>query len=296
MAEVGGQDRQHGDRIGALPIPVSERGDREAVPEAVDAGPCILWLLVESGGGDDPVERFVHTDVVQPGPSGRDEEGRRFRERPRPFPELGVVDQRCQDRGVERDPPVLAELRLGDGDDPGLEVDLAAVEANGLADAEPCHREQTEQGLVGRGPQGWLKGAGRGHECGDVVVGEQAGRRTATLADDGIGGWHLGRGVAATKMACEPAHHAQPLRPPSRAHARGSDRPGHRHRRGDGVSARPFEVVDEVGEQPIVAAELVAQRSANSEVVHRRLAERAHRVTAGHGRAIRARASMSSLA
>ena len=69
----------------------------------------------------------------------------------------GVAPQDLCDRGVQRDQPGAVELCVADRNDPGLQVDVVAVETDRLADPHAAGSEQPEQRLVGRRPKSWAQ-------------------------------------------------------------------------------------------------------------------------------------------
>ena len=77
MAEVGRQDRQATLNIGALPVPLHEGLDRQAVPKVVQAGPSAVGLPTHARFAGQLVER----PNAQCNPSGgyRARKGRRHR-------------------------------------------------------------------------------------------------------------------------------------------------------------------------------------------------------------------------
>ena len=106
---------------------------------------------------------------------------------------------------------MLSELGLVDPDDACVEVDVAPVEADRLADPHARDRQQPEKGLVCRSPQGGPEGSRRVHQSGDVAFRVQVGRGSVAAAGEHVVGGHLGAGVEALKVAGEAADDAEPL-------------------------------------------------------------------------------------
>ena len=65
MAEVGRQDRQATLNIGALPVPLHEGLDRQAVPEVVQAGPSAVGLPAHARFAGQLVERPTRSAIRQ---------------------------------------------------------------------------------------------------------------------------------------------------------------------------------------------------------------------------------------
>ena len=74
---------------------------------------------------------------------------------------------------VHRHVPGLPELRLPDGQDPLIQVDIAAAKVQGLGNAQPGRCDQSEDRLVSHRLRGAVRGQlpGRGEEVADLLIG-----------------------------------------------------------------------------------------------------------------------------
>ena len=165
-----------------------------------------------------------------------------------------VRGERLDGARVQRNLSGLAELGLSDPQHAAGQVDVVAVQAQRLADAQPGHRQQPDQGLEGGRPQRRAELAGRGHQRGDVGIGIQVGHGPVRSGWEQAWRWHLVTGVDGVQVPGEGAHHREPVTPPLRAAVEGQARPGQRRVGGDRVGAVGVQIADEVGEEQLGAA------------------------------------------
>ena len=86
------------------------------------------------------------------GPAGDEEAGRPWT-RAQLLAQLGIAAQRRDCGGLHRYPSSLVVLGLADHDHTGVEVDIIAVEADGLAHPHAGSRHQPDQRVICRGGQ-----------------------------------------------------------------------------------------------------------------------------------------------
>ena len=208
----------------------------------------------------------------------------------------GVGGERGDGACMQRDLARLAELGEADRQDAFGEVDVVAVESEGLTDAEPGDGQQPDEGLEGGRPQRRTHRSGGGHQRGEVDVGIQVGRGPMTPAGQQTDRGHLVGGVDGMQVTREAPHHRQPLRPPVRRAVGRKGGPCPRRVSGDRVGPVRLHVGDEVSEQQRGALQLVPEGPANGEVVVEIPMERAHDALPGHGRAKARNAVRSTLA
>jgi hypothetical protein len=78
---------------------------------------------------------------------------------------------------MHRDQPGLAVLAFPDGQHPGIQIDVAPVEEDRLADAAACDGQKPDQRLVGRHPQREPQRRRCPDDRGDLVIGVKVGCR-----------------------------------------------------------------------------------------------------------------------
>lgn len=166
--------------------------------------------------------------------------------------------------------------------------------------ASPARRaaagQQADHGGDGVRTQriGWSEGAGGVHQSNDLVGRENARRGTFVRANQ-PGAGHVDVGLGGAYHREKPAHDAQSPRVLAFGARRG---PLDGDLRNRGVVAAPFEMLDEVVQEadfPLQGeADGASQRDAGLQVPAP--SHTGHRAPPGHGRAIVARVSRSSLA
>ncbi len=201
----------------------------------MDAGPPGAGLFGQSNPPQQRSEYRVYAVVGQSSSSGGDEKALTGG-----FVELsvaagGVVGERCDGAGVQRKPAVFAEFRVGDGQLPAGQVDIAAVEGYRLTDSHTRADQECEKGVMGRCPERRLQVRGGGEQRVDVVVAEQVRGGTPAAAGQQIGRWNLNRcgRVHRGQVPDEAADHTEPLHCTDLADGAGPGRPRHRQLTGD---------------------------------------------------------------
>ena len=170
------------------------------------------------------------------------------------------------------------------------------VEANRLAAAEATARQQPDHGGDGVRTQriGRSERASGVHQCNDLVGREDARGGTFARANQ-PGAGHVDVGFGGADHRQKPAHDAQPPRVLTFGARRG---PLDGDLCNRGVVTTPFEMRDEVLQEAFFPLHAEARGAAQLDVGLHVLAPSlaGHRAPPGHGRAIVARVSRSSLA
>ena len=300
MAEPGGQHREPGLDIDARAVPLQQAPDGERVPEIMQPGRAAFWPRRDPDGLDQVGEDVVSGVDQQPA-AGGDKECRSAERADAPVAQIGVVAEHAGGRCVQENLAGFAVLGVDDRQDPGLEVDVAAIQAHRLPGAQPGDCQQPDQRPVGGLAQRLAEdGAGCLHQRQDLGVGVQVRRGRVGEAAQRAGERHLDVRVGRSQMGREAAHHRQSAPPVDGLGAGGQDRPGHRSLRGDRGDASLLQVVKELRQQALVLGQLVAKSPPQRKVPGGVLAE--HRCPGrghdepGHGRTSSPRARRSSLA
>ena len=298
VAEVDGERGEPIADYDSLLRPGGEPAHGEAVAQLVQADPRGAGWPAQAEPAGQLHERPGEDMVVESGAAFGDEEGATQAVVAESPTLLGVGPQRGGGRGMERHEarlPKLGALNL-EARRSTDEIDVIDVEANRLAGAEATARQQPDHGGDGVRTQriGWSEGAGGVHRSNDLVGREDARGGTFARANQ-PGAGHVDVGLGGADHREKPAHDAQPPRVLAFGARRG---PLDGDLRNRGVVAAPFEMLDEVVQEadfPLHGeADGAAQRDVGLHVLAPSLA--GHRVPPGHGRAIVARVSRSSLA
>jgi hypothetical protein len=214
----------------------------EAVAQIVKPGSAARRARSKAGNAQEPGEGAAESGGMKPGARGRDEEGGRRRLRAEVVAPFCVDVERLQGARVQRHLAALAELAVDDAQQSTAAVDVVAVEADRLADAQPADREQPDQRLVGRRLQRRGEPAGRRHQRGDVAVGVQVRGHPPAAVGQQPCRRHLGGPIERPKVAGEAAHHRQLLAPPHRVGVLGLPGPRQGELGGHGRGTRLLEV------------------------------------------------------
>ena len=193
-------------------LPSDQGVDGKAVPEVMC--PRVDGLGAHAERGGDLPEGLAHAAAIEPGAHGGDEERPRAGPRAEAVALGGVARQGFCDRGVQRDQPGAVELRVADRNDPGLQVDVVAVEADRLADPHAAGSEQPKQRLVGRRPNSRAQRSGALQQTTDVALRPQERRRPVPAGGEHARRRDLRRRVERPQVAGKPASDGrQALRP-----------------------------------------------------------------------------------
>lgn len=135
MAEKGREDRQFPLDIFARAIPVGQGLDGEMVTKIVNPRTIALPPLPQADLSRQLPEHPVHVLVQQSATLLGDKEIGATRRDEMRVASRGIVRQHGDRRGMERDQPRLAELRLSNGEDTLVQIDVvpAQVERFGMA-------------------------------------------------------------------------------------------------------------------------------------------------------------------
>jgi hypothetical protein len=118
------------------------------VPEVVHPGPAPAGRGGDAGQDHEPGEGFGHAALPCPLPGAGDEQRRRGRVRAEPVTPGAVPVEHGRGGGMQRHQARLVVL-AGHGEHGGVRAGVAAVQGQGLADAQPGGRDQADQGLQG---------------------------------------------------------------------------------------------------------------------------------------------------
>ena len=235
------------------------------------------------------VEGEVDVALVQSCAEARDEKRRADRAATELVSPLEVAAERLQRRRVQGHEPRLLELGVADDERALLSVEVVRVEGDRLADPKPAHAQQPDEGLISLRPERRAERSRRFEQRGDLGGRVQVGGGATRPVAHHRRRRHLHLGVDGLEVGGEPPHGAQPDRPPV---GRGLARKRHPLERlvdRDRVEAVPFEVGDELAEQPPGGLELEPEGVPKAQVVFQRAGKRpsiVHRGSPGQGRAI----------
>jgi hypothetical protein len=180
---------------------------------------------------------------------------------------------------------------------PWGEVNVVAIQPDGLADPHAGDRQQTDQRPVGRLAQPAAEDRRCRHQRNDLLIGVQVRGRTSRQVRAQVGGRHLVRRIERVQVGGEPAHGREPERSPASAPT-GERHPRERVLDRDHALAPAFEERDELGQQLLGARELVAECPADPQIVAELIVQRTHEAppSDGHGRASALSRSRSTFA
>ena len=219
----------------------------------------------ETGEVADLPEGVQDRMVAEPGsPDGREE---RRRLRVLAGAELLILGE-CRDGGgVEREDPLAAGLGRVDRQQPGVQVDAADGNGQGLADPDAGDRDQPEQGGIGRGPEPRAEAAAGGVHPGDVVAGEDERGGPAAIPGEHAPGRDLRGGIDGAQPGREPADGGKPLSPCPRGDSLRQLRPRDRVLRGDDGGAVLLKVAGELRQAMAVVLQPEAECPPQPEVL-----------------------------
>ena len=201
---------------------------------------------------------------------------------------------------MERDEPGFPELRLADGKDTALEVDIDDVQCQCLARPKTRRREESDQCRVGHRAQPRARGKSTGllHETTDFLIGVDVRLCTPVAGLEDMARRDLRSRVKRTQPSGELPDHGKPPCPGRRLYLHWLQSPVDGELRGDNL--RPFllEKVHEAAKRYGRLAHLRAEGAADCDVLLESFAETDHLAppAQGHGRATVRRASKSTLA
>jgi|SRR6185437_7985130 hypothetical protein len=113
-----------------------------------------------------------------------------------------ITGQRVARAPIEPDHALTAELRVSDQDDSVVQIDIADGKPDGLSDAYPRDREQSDQGLHRRRTQRGEQLLSRPHKSPDVVGRVQIRDSSAASADSLAGCGHAYWQAGAGEIDC----------------------------------------------------------------------------------------------
>ena len=283
VPEEGGQQRQVRLHVEALPIPAEQDVHRQGVAEVVQPGPTRLGAGLEAGVADQAGEDVVDVLFDQAGPPARHQQGRRLGVGEVPVAQSCILGQGLDGAGVKGDLPALCELAVPDGQEPLVGVEVGAVQADRLPESHAGHLEQADEGPVGGGVEGWAEPGGSSHERRHLGLGVEIGDGPSVAGREQAHRGDLGGGIEGSQVAGEATDHSQASGPPRRKGVLGQNGPGQGQLRGDGAGSSRLQEGGEIGQQPAVVLQLVAQRPAHAQVVVDGLADPGHAGTPGQG-------------
>ena len=300
MTQPGRQEREPGLAVLAAGVGVEHGLDRERVPDVMYARSARRGSWSQTSPLDESVERVVNVAVEQPGARGGHQERGGVGLGSVPFPELRYAASGDR-RRVQGKFPGLVGLAVSHQHSPGGEVEVAAVQREGLTDPHAGHCEQSDQ-RDERGPAQWAaQPIGGSDQRDDLIVGVQIGHRALWPLRQQVGCGHFVGWVQRVQVGREPAHDRQPVGPPVRpVTALGKACPIQDVADGDHLRADCGEVVQALVQQLLRAGQPVAQRAAQRQVVGQLPTQRAGHDApptdeTGHGLASTASASRSTL-
>jgi len=94
------------------------------------------------------VEGPVHRGDLQTAPMIGEEKGRGRCVRHQAVPSSGIRDEDVPRGRMERNQPRLVEFGLADREQTFVKIDIAALQADRLADADPTHHQQPEETVI----------------------------------------------------------------------------------------------------------------------------------------------------
>ena len=296
VAEQGGQHRQPGLHVHAVPVPGQQRVHRQRVAEAVQAGPACLRAGLQAGLADQPGEDVVDVLADQPGPGSGHQQARRPGVGKALIAELPILGEGVERARVQRDLPALRELAVPDRHDPLGGVQVGPVQPDCLTEPHAGRAQKADQGLVRGGVQGRAQRGRGGHQGADFCLAVQVGHGPAVAAGQQAHRGDLGGRIERLQVAGEAADHPQPGRVPGRQGVFGQGGPGQGQPGSDGDGAGCLHEGGKIVQQPAVVFQLVSQRPAHGQVVVDGLADAGHAAPPGHGRARPRSAARSTFA
>jgi hypothetical protein len=272
VPQVGAQQREPGRDVTAVAVPGQQGGHGEAVAQVVNPGPTCPGRGGDPGRVEYLRERVRDVVGVQPPAPAVGEERRRRRVRAEQVATAGVDPQRAEGAEMHRHDPGLAEFRPPHGQHTLVQIDVALIQAAGLADAQSAGGQQPDHRGVGQAAEPGPQQACGLDQVGQLLRRVQVGRGASIRMRQHVHRRHLGRWIQGLQVAGEDPHHHQPSGPPQRILAAGRvDGPGHRRVRGHRDDGMPLAVGDEVHQQPALRRQHEPQRSPGGQVLLGRL-------------------------
>lgn len=141
---------------------------------------------------------------------------------------------------------VLVELPVTHQHDPSVEVGVAPIQTDCLADPHPGDGQEPNQRREGRSAQRRRQRLRRRHQRDDVLIGEQIGRAAVGAPRQQADSGHLMRWIQRMQIGGEPADDREAIGTPCRPGVGRQQCPRQRGGHADGDLSRVFEVVQEL--------------------------------------------------
>lgn len=193
--------------IQASAVPIEHGRDGEAMAEVVHAGIAATGNGADSGGPAELGEDLGDAAGGQPVAADVDEERRRPHCGKQLVTLSAVGAEGLAGGGVQRYLAGLGELAGPDGHHAGAGINVASVQAAGLADAHPAHGQQCDERGVVQRPQRMGERGRRLDQSIDLLGREQVGGDAPVAVGHQLGGRDLGRRVQRAQMPGKDAYH-----------------------------------------------------------------------------------------
>ena len=299
VPEVRGERRQPAFGISAGVVAAAQDLDGHGVPQVMQARPRGVRLAAQTEPLGQPSERPIQGRRDNPAAGSGYEEGLGDYAAQEGIASFAVGLQLGEGRRVDGDQPGFTELRIADGDDAQIEIDILDIEIQGFADPHPSDSKQAVDRVppkaVERRCSGPLMPAFR-QDAPDLVFAEDMRAEGAPLPRQQVRGGDLGAGIAEDSVTGEAAHRTQPSGQVIRVAQRRLLGPLHRQLRRDVRRMAPLHEVGKIPKVNLVLLQPEAEGAAQLQILGHAGEQAGHAASPGQGRATARRPSRSTFA